>query len=136
VAVLVALYLIEAVSSASQLILTMMVGERAALRLRRRAFAAILSHDVCLLEAGGGGGAQDLCTRVERDVQGVQEAATLRAGMLLQSLIQASRSIEKSRGITLFRPLLLGIITAEKSTALLAAQRASGRNRASRREPH
>ena len=88
VAVLVALYLIEAVSSASQLILTMMVGEKMVMRLRRDAFATILEQDVCYLEGGGGVRAQDLCNRLEKDVQRIQEAATLRSCMLLQSLIQ------------------------------------------------
>jgi ABC-type multidrug transport system fused ATPase/permease subunit len=88
VAVLVALYLIEAVSSASQLILTMMVGEKMVVRLRREVFSAILKQDVCYLEGGGGARAQDLCSRLEKDVQRVQEAATLRCCMLLQSLIQ------------------------------------------------
>ena len=88
VAVLVALYLIEAVSSASQLILTMMVGEKMVLRLRRDAFEAMIQQDVCYLEGGGGVRTQDLCTRLEKDVQRVQEAATLSSCMLLQSLIQ------------------------------------------------
>lgn len=40
--VLVALYLIEAVSSSSQLIVTMMVGEKIAVRLRRSVFQSAL----------------------------------------------------------------------------------------------
>ena len=46
-AVLVALYLIEGVAAASQLILTTIVSERLGLRLRRAAFQSALNQEVC-----------------------------------------------------------------------------------------
>ena len=45
-AVLVALYLIEGVAAASQLILTSIVSERLGLRLRRAAFHSALNQEV------------------------------------------------------------------------------------------
>ncbi len=46
--VLVSLCLIEAVSSASQLIVTVMVGERMALRVRKSVFQGGLRQEVCM----------------------------------------------------------------------------------------
>jgi len=86
-AVLVALYLIESVSSSSQLIVTMMVGERMSLRLRKAVFQCAVRQEVGFTE-GPGGAAKDVASILEKDVQKVQEAASVQMCMLLQSLIQ------------------------------------------------
>ena len=85
--VLVALYLIEAVSSSSQLIVTMMVGEKIAVRLRRSVFQCALRQEVGYVE-GPGGAASEIAKAIEGDVQRVQEAASVQVCMLLQSMIQ------------------------------------------------
>jgi hypothetical protein len=69
IAVLVALYLIEGVAAASQLILTTIVSERLGLRLRRAAFHSALNQEVLYVEQRR---ADDLAAVIHRHVQRVQ----------------------------------------------------------------
>jgi ATP-binding cassette subfamily B protein len=85
IAVLVALYLIEAVAAASQLILTTVVSERLGARLRRAAFASALQQEVLFVE---GKRVEELASSLERDAQRVQDAATVQLCQVVHSLIQ------------------------------------------------
>lgn len=85
-AVLVALYLIQGVSAASQLILTSIVGERLAARLRRAAFHSLVHQDVLYVE---GGRSEELVGSIEFDVERMQEACTRQLCQVAQSVIQA-----------------------------------------------
>jgi len=69
IAVLVALYLIEGVAAASQLILTTIVSERLGLRLRRAAFHSALNQEVLYIEHNR---VEDITAIIHRHVQRVQ----------------------------------------------------------------
>ena len=73
-AVLVALYLIEAVAAASQLILTTIVSERLGLRLRRAAFQAAVNQEVLYIEHNR---VDQVTAVIQRHVQRVQVCVSL-----------------------------------------------------------
>jgi len=86
IAVLVALYLIEGVAAASQLILTTIVSERLGLRLRRAAFHSALNQEVLYIEHNR---VEDITAIIHRHVQRVQDAVTVQVCQVVHAIIQS-----------------------------------------------